>query len=144
MPAASIGAILFIVALIARWKGKVPRLRPWLFFGSGATLGVGLFSQISVKIVHLLEHVSSVTTAKFFGTATPLILVIGLAVWMFFELIPKGASGHEWADAVMFLLPAVLVGAGGSWALLAADGGSATTSIMNSVITTIQDLASGW
>jgi hypothetical protein len=144
MPIASIGAILFIVAAIARWKGKAPRLRAWMFFGAGCCLGAGLLARISLKVTHLLEHAASVGTSKFFGTATPLILVIGVAVWMFFELIPKGASGHEYADFVMFLLPAVLIGAGGSWALLAYDGRSATTSIMNSVIGTIQDLSSGW
>lgn len=144
MPVASIGAVLFVAALIARFEGKIPRIRAWMFFGAGATLGLGAIDKIVLKVVHLLEHATDVTSAKFFGTATPLLLLLGLTIWLFFKLIPKGASGHNAADFLMFILPAILTAAGGSWALLSVDANHATTSIMNTIITTVQDLAAGW
>lgn len=143
MPATTIGAILFLVALFARFEGKIPKTRAWMFFGAGATLGAGFIDQVVVKVVHELQNVTNVTTARLWGTAMPLLLLVGLMAWLFFKLLAKGSSGHSAADFLMFILPAVLLAAGGSWALWAGDANHATTAIGNEVITLFQSLAVG-
>lgn len=144
MPAAVIGVILFGLGVVARMESKFPRLRPWFFFGSGCTIGIGLLSHLVSQIVRWFYHAGDVATTKIFGASAVIGLVIAGLFWLFLKLIPKGSSGHDWADFIMFLLPAILTAAGGSWALLTVDGTHATTSIVNSVISGIQQVASGW
>jgi hypothetical protein len=144
MTTAVCGAILLVIAGLLRWQGKAPRARAWLFFGSGATIGVGLLSQLANKVVHLLYHATDVTTAKVFGTSATIVLVVGLIGFLWLTVVAKGSSGHKMADLAMFLLPMVLTAAGGSWALLATQAGSGTTSLANSALSFVTSLASGW
>lgn len=139
----TIGVLLFVVAAGMRMAGKAPKSRAILFFGSGATLGIGLLSNIMVKLTQLLEHATDITTAKLFGAGVPIALVIGLGVFLYFQVHPKNGSPHGWTDFLAFLLPAILTGAGGQWALLGAHATAGTTSLGNTLLSFIQDLASG-
>jgi len=144
MAASAIGAILMVLAGLLRWEGKAPRARAVLFFGSGATLGIGLLSQLVTKVVHLLYHVTDDASARIWGTSVTLILVVATIGFLWLKVVAKGSSGHKAADLVAFLAPAILAAAGGSWAVLATQAGSGTTSLANSVLGFVTDLASGW
>jgi succinate dehydrogenase hydrophobic anchor subunit len=146
MPTAAIGAILFGIALLLRWDGKAPRIRAWMFFGAGTTIGVGLLSTLVAKVVHVTNNATQVTGSRVFGAigaSSGIILVAFVVGFLFLKVVAKGAGGHKFADVLMFCLPAILAAAGGSWALLAVQGQHATTSLAGSMIDFVQQLTAG-
>lgn len=106
----------FVVAFFLRRANKAPNIRAILFGAAGLGVG-GLLADIVYKVLRVILHSSDIGTAKLFGGAIPGAILFIVVVYLLFEVgDPKNKTPHRWADYAMFVLPFLLVLAGGSYA----------------------------
>ena len=145
MSAPQVGAVLFMAAVIFHIVGRVPKTRAIMFALSACCLGVGLLSHVMVRATDFLQNLVGRTTALVLGTATPLLLVLALCLFLYFQVERKASNPHKLTDPLMFLLPFLLTALGGSWAVFVDHVNSNTTSVVSQAVVWIQDtVRGGW
>jgi drug/metabolite transporter (DMT)-like permease len=129
----------FAIAFFLRRGNKAPKVRAWLFAAAGAGMG-GLIASLVYKVLRHLNHVGEVSTGKLTGSAMSGAVLFLIVLVVIFEVIdPKNKTPHKWADYAMFVLPFLLVLAGGSYAELVAHAQNGELQAGNGLLGTIGD-----
>lgn len=127
--AAAIGVVCLVVGLVLWKRRKAPRTVGWFMLIAGFGVG-GLLGRFLYKVGTALGKVVSTGTAQLFGVAVPAALLVGIGVWLFLDLHPRGQRPSRALPWLALMFPVLLATMGGMYAgiggqLLSAVGDTA-------------------
>lgn len=116
---AAVAAISLALAILFQMRGKFPKAQIPLMLVAGLGL-TGLLGQLLSRSASMLQNMAGVATSKVFGVGVPVLLVLIVALIVFFDL--KDGSPSKGSLVLAILLPSLCVLAGGVFGMVAGMG----------------------
>ena len=116
--AATIGAVLFVIALVCIKRKSLPRGRAWMMLIAGACLS-GMLGGAIGWLAGTVGAIGSGLTQIAFGVGVPAVLTFAVGAFLYFDMVKKGASPKKWTPwAALTFFPLVATTVGGVAATL--------------------------
>lgn len=113
----ALGAMALALSIWAIARKKIPKLRVWLAFVAGLTVGWGMLAGVASMIADAITAATTTATTLAIGAAVPGALGIVVVAELVHAMHPKKGKPHRWLHPPLaFLGPTLLVSAGGIFA----------------------------